>query len=308
MTHQPEFSRATFRPPLWNEPARHEPPGRAWTETLADEPVTRLRAAFPSATNYVLTVVSEQGVDVSGAIEAARARGYANKDTTDDLDGSAEASNAAVVSSLVFGIAVSPEDVFRKGIQELSVADLVAAKRLGFTIRHLMTAEVYSGFLSVAAEPHAVGVSHPLSQVDGTNTMMMLDAAPTGCVEFSGSAVGEDGAIAPALADICHALGTERSSERARTSSVEKVLGPTDRPGRFMVRFQVLSPAATDAIRGCLFSHGIGMDHGSYSESRLGDEVVVLTDLGERPCIEGAAATLEDHNIFCLSVVRIFEE
>lgn len=205
MTRQREFSRAKvarqegyrakLRPPIWGEPVGHQPPGGTWTETFTNPPVTSVRAAFSSATNYILTIVSEQGVAVSGAIEAARARGYANKDTTVDLDGSAEARNAAVVSSLVFGITVNPEDVFRKGIQELSVADLIAAKRLGFTIRHLMTAEVYSGFLSVATEPHAVGVSHPLSQVNGTNTMLMLDAAFIGCVEFSGSVVGEDGGL-----------------------------------------------------------------------------------------------------------------
>lgn len=293
---------------IGSEPARRQPPRNAWTTTVGNDQVTSLRGAFGGATNYVLTTVSEQGVTVDEAIAAAKARGYAREDSTDALDGSAEARMAAVVSSLVFGIEMSPDDVFRKGIQELSVADLVAAKRLGFTIKHLMTAEAYSGFLSVAAEPHAIRVSHPLSKVDGTNTMLLVDAIPTGCNEFPGSAVGEDETIVPALADLCRALRTARSSDRSRTSTVERVLGPTDRPGRFMVRFQVLSPAATDAISGCLFGHGIGMDHSTYSESHHGNEVVVLSDLGERPCIEGAVAALVHHNISCMSVVRILEE
>lgn len=275
-------------------------------EALASDRVRGFSGVLRGTANYVLSRVLQDELTVDEALEAARDCGYFDGDPTGELDGSSTARKAAMLSSLVFGVSVRPDDVYMRGIQELSAADLAAAKRLGFATKLVVTAKQQSGFLNVGVEPHVIPLSHPFSRLDGTTSMLIVDTGRKDRLVFWGPGAERQMADA-ASANIRDAMRRHPSLGQAQVSNIEGVLRVRDSPGRFLLRCQAISSEANDAIWGCLFSHGIGLDHASSVESLLENEVVVVTDLADRASIERALVTLEQDDIVCMSAVRVFE-
>jgi len=57
--------------------------------------------------NYILTKMTDEGVDFSTALKEAQALGYAEADPTLDIQGIDSAHKLAILASLSFGIPIS---------------------------------------------------------------------------------------------------------------------------------------------------------------------------------------------------------
>lgn len=59
---------------------------------------------------------------------------------------------------------------------------------------------------------------------------------------------------------------------------------------------------------GPLFGNGVGVARLERFESDAGHEVVLITDYGERACIEKAIDHAESGDVVCPSLLKILEE
>jgi homoserine dehydrogenase len=113
---------------------------RALGESLAANQVTAIQAILNGTSNFILTAMSERGINYADALAEAQKLGYAEADPTLDVDGSDAAHKLAILAQIAFGVAAKPNEIERHGIDTLDAMDIRFADELGYTIKLLAEA------------------------------------------------------------------------------------------------------------------------------------------------------------------------
>ena len=102
---------------------------RPLRESLAGERIHRVMGIVNGTTNYILTRMSEDGVDYAAALAEAQSLGYAESDPTADVEGHDATAKAAILASIAFGQDVVTGDVYREGITAVSPPDIALDRK-----------------------------------------------------------------------------------------------------------------------------------------------------------------------------------
>jgi homoserine dehydrogenase len=198
-------------------------------ESLAGDRVRKVLGILNGTTNYILTKMTEEGVDFAEALAEAQALGYAEADPAADVEGHDAASKAAILASLAFDARVVADDVYREGITAITAADIAHARRMGYVIKLLAIAEQADGDgVGVRVHPALVPREHPLASVRESFNAVFVEADAVGDLMFYGRGAGSLPTASAVVGDIVTAgrallMGERPSGERR---SVEAVLRP----------------------------------------------------------------------------------
>ncbi|MDE5764487.1 MAG: homoserine dehydrogenase [Ruminococcus sp.] len=102
---------------------------------LAANDINAVAGILNGTTNFILTKMYTEGMAFSEALELAQNLGYAEKDPTADVEGHDACRKICIISSLVFGKHVYPENVYTKGISEIELCDVASADVLGHSVK-----------------------------------------------------------------------------------------------------------------------------------------------------------------------------
>ena len=109
-------------------------------DTLPGVRVERFRGVINSTTNYILTML-ERGETVDTALAQMQAQGIAEADPSLDIDGWDAAAKTAALMNVLMEARVTPHDIEREGIRQVSMADVGAARDAGLRLRLVASAE-----------------------------------------------------------------------------------------------------------------------------------------------------------------------
>lgn len=213
-------------------------------DLIANE-ITSIQAIINGTTNFILTAMS-QGRDYGEALREAQELGYAEADPTNDVEGIDAAYKLAILSSLAFKTAVTPEDIRRIGITNLHPKDFKYAEEMGYSIKLLATAYRKDGKLELAVRPAFLLKDHHLASVKGAFNAILIDGDQLDNLMLYGQGAGAKPTASAVVADICASVNniTRGVTERLALDDqqLEKVeFGDTE--SRFYVRLQVADQA-----------------------------------------------------------------
>jgi len=169
---------------------------RAMRESLAGDTVTRILGVVNGTTNYILDLMTREGLPLETALAEARRRGYTEPDPSADIDGSDAAAKLAILASLAFHSRFGLDDVSCAGITGLTTDDVVAATATGYVIKLLAVAELVR---TPAGEEHGVilrvhpallPAAHPLASVRGNFNAVFVQAEAAGDLMLYGQGTG----------------------------------------------------------------------------------------------------------------------
>jgi len=195
---------------------------RALGESLVGEPIWRVMGIVNGTTNYILSSMSDSGLEMSEALAEAKDLGFAEADPTADLEGLDAAAKAAILASLAFGCEVTLDQVYREGITGITQADIAFAKQLGYEVRLLAIIErkepssvpngrpssVPNGRpssvpnLAVRVHPAMVERSHPLASVRGSFNAIFIEGQAAGELMLYGRGAGGRPTASAVLGDL----------------------------------------------------------------------------------------------------------
>ncbi len=139
-------------------------------EGLAGARVRSIRGILNGTTNYILSAMAG-GRDYREVLAEAQARGYAETDPTADVEGYDAVAKALILSALVFGHTVTPDQVVREGITKITKEQVHKAsyenKRIKLITSLHVVADIGECPLDVHVEPQALPLTDPLARVDG---------------------------------------------------------------------------------------------------------------------------------------------
>jgi len=183
---------------------------RALQRGLAGDSVESISGILNGTCNYVLTRMDEDGLDLDEALRLAQERGFAEADPTLDVEGIDAAQKLQILASLAFD--ERPPIVVRRGIRDITLDDVRAARARGEVIRHVATARRHE----LRVEPVALPREHPLARIRDENNGVIVRGRATGELFFAGRGAGSLPTAAAVLSDVIE-IG-------ARTGLIERRL------------------------------------------------------------------------------------
>jgi homoserine dehydrogenase len=119
------------------------------------------RGLLNCTSSIVLSQV-EQGSSLEEAIRSAQEAGVAEADPWHDLDGWDAALKTTILANALLNARLTPRQVQRSGIRDLSRTEVVAAARKGTPIRQVSSAQLVDGVLSASVSPQRLQPDDPL--------------------------------------------------------------------------------------------------------------------------------------------------
>ncbi|RYG48248.1 homoserine dehydrogenase [bacterium] len=169
---------------------------------LAGNDVLKMMGILNGTTNYILTAMQEDGADFGDVLADAQAKGYAEADPTNDVDGFDTAYKISILASIAFGRQVPVEGVYREGIRKVGRVDMAYAETLGYRIKLLGIVEPVEDRVRVRVHPTLLPKTHPLSSVSGVYNALWLNGDFVGDVMFSGRGAGSDPTASAVVGDL----------------------------------------------------------------------------------------------------------
>ena len=264
-------------------------------ESLAGDRVRRILGILNGTTNYILTKMTEDGVEFADALAEAQRLGYAEADPAADVGGADAASKTAILASLAFDARIVADDVFREGITGVTATDIGHARRMGYVIKLLGIAESTGGQVGVRVHPALVPQAHPLASVRESFNAVFVQAEAVGDLMFYGRGAGSLPTASAVVGDIVSVARGVLSGERPVNGShrSNKAVRPI---ADVIVQFYVLldvadEPGVLAAVAATFGDHGVSIK--SVWQEGQGDRAQLL--LITHAASEGAVqATLED--------------
>ena len=161
--------------------------------------------------NYILTRMTDAGLDFGPALEEARKLGYAEADPTLDVNGWDAAHKAIILASLAYGFWVEPANVLVEGIEKITASDIRFADELGYKIKLIATIKAdESDAIEVRVAPTLIPKSHVLASVNGVFNAVAVRGDVVGETLFYGRGAGQDPTASAVLSDLVEAANALR--------------------------------------------------------------------------------------------------
>lgn len=189
---------------------------RPLVSSITSDAVTEITGILNGTTNYMLTKMSEDGLDYDAVLEDAQERGYAERNPAADVEGHDARRKIAILSSLAFGKYVDYEDVYTEGITKITSADFAYAKVLGSRIKLFGTSKKKEdGSISTMVCPVMITNEHPLFAVNDVMNAILVRGESMGDLMFYGAGAGKLPTASAVVADVVNAARNPKITEIA---------------------------------------------------------------------------------------------
>ncbi len=162
-----------------------------------------------SCTNLIIGQM-EDGYTFEEAVEYAQSIGIAETDPSGDIDGWDAAIKVALLSTVLMGEAITPQQVEREGISDLSATEAQQALKDGGRWKLVCRAEAEDGIFTARVAPEIVPPSSPLYSVNGTSSIMIFHTDVLPALGILESNPGPDTTAFGLLADILSIIKKEK--------------------------------------------------------------------------------------------------
>lgn len=267
-------------------------------EGLVANEIRGIYGIINGTANYILTSMSENGVDFETALREAQRLGYAEADPTLDVDGYDSAHKIAILSSLAFCRWVKTENVYVRGIRDVTPLDIELAAEFGYVIKLLAIAKAERGGLEVRVHPTMIPKGHILASVKGVFNACLIEGDFVGETLYYGKGAGEKPTASAVVSDIVD-LALENVfcvPECLYDKSFVAIKKPDDFVSSFYLRFTALDrPGVLARISKILGDYGISIKMALQRGVKVegGVPVVMTTHLARKRDVQKAIREID---------------
>ena len=224
-------------------------------QCLAANVITQVQGIVNGTTNFMLTKMAREGMDFDAALKIAQQLGYAEtRDPGDDVDGRDACRKIAILSSMVCGHHIYPQNIPTRGIRDITRSDVESAAKLGCVIKLIAWMKrLPEGGVAAGVEPCLVPNANQLAGVDDVFNAVLVKGDMLGDVIFYGKGAGKLPTASAVVADVVDAL---KDGAKVHDSLFWQPAEPVEgmltdpAPAAYYVRVEGAAPAVVQAIYG----------------------------------------------------------
>jgi homoserine dehydrogenase len=284
--------------------------------SLVSNEIVSVVGIVNGTTNYMLTRMTDDGLDYASALAEAQERGFAEADPTADVDGLDAAAKIAILASIAFNSRVTVDRVPVEGIRGITTADIAYAAEMGLAIKLVAIARRTDSGIDVRVHPTMIPVAHPLANVSGVYNAIYVTGDAVGETMFFGEGAGSLPAASAVVGDVIEVARHIRSgclnlvgctcNEQLTVRDIASL------ETSFFIRFIVADrPGVLAAVASSFGEHGVSI--ASVIQKRVCDsgdvELVYVTHRATEASVRTALAEigLLDVVTEVASVIRVEE-
>jgi homoserine dehydrogenase len=284
--------------------------------SLVSNEIVSVVGIVNGTTNYMLTRMTDDGLDYASALAEAQERGFAEADPTADVDGLDAAAKIAILASIAFNSRVTVDRVPVEGIRGITTADIAYAAEMGLAIKLVAIARRTESGIDVRVHPTMIPVAHPLANVSGVYNAIYVTGDAVGETMFFGEGAGSLPAASAVVGDVIEVARHIRSgclnlvgctcNEQLTVRDIASL------ETSFFIRFIVADrPGVLAAVASSFGEHGVSI--ASVIQKRVCDsgdvELVYVTHRATEASVRTALAEigLLDVVTEVASVIRVEE-
>jgi homoserine dehydrogenase len=152
--------------------------------------------------NYILSRIESARIPFGEALEEAQARGYAEADASEDLDGGDARAKLAILALAGLHTRVAPESVRARTIRAVDAVDFDYAAELECTIRQISRAVLKENTLFAEVGPCLVPMDSPFGRVQRNLNLVLTSGQYGGDMAFLGAGAGADPTAVAVVSDL----------------------------------------------------------------------------------------------------------
>jgi homoserine dehydrogenase len=213
--------------------------------------------------NYILSRIENARIPFSEALEEAQARGYAEADASEDLDGGDARAKLAILALAGLHVRVAPESIRARTIRPIDAVDFDYAAQLACTIRQISRADLNADSkdtLLAEVGPCLVPSDSPFGRVQRNLNLVLTSGQYGGDMAFLGAGAGGDPTAVAVVSDLLFvAQGPASHGDAAGSISTPQVSHDFETAWylRFFVRDQ---PGIVAQLAQILAAHRLNID------------------------------------------------
>ena len=212
--------------------------------------------------NYILSRIETDRIPFSEALEEAQARGYAEADASEDLDGGDARAKLSILALAGLQVRVSPGDIRARTIRGIDAVDFDYAAELGCTIRQISRADLKKTTLFAEVGPSLVPASSPFGRVQRNLNLVLTSGEYGGDMAFLGAGAGGNPTSVAVVSDLMFVA--ESLSAGPRAHRLLQLLSPKvscDFETPWYLRFVVNDqPGIIAGLAAILSAHHLNID------------------------------------------------
>ncbi|MHC1605597.1 MAG: homoserine dehydrogenase [Candidatus Methanofastidiosia archaeon] len=156
---------------------------------LAGSDFCSIRGILNGTTNFMLEKM-ENGKSYDEALQIAKENGYAESDPSGDVEGWDASAKVAILANALLKAEISPDDVERTGVRNVTREDVRNAQRIDRKIKLISSLIYEKGKLVARVAPELVSCDDPLYHVSGVLNAITFETDTTGNVTIIGPGAG----------------------------------------------------------------------------------------------------------------------
>ncbi len=178
---------------------------RVLKQCLAADRIETVMGILNGTTNYMLTRMTAEGTDFQTVLQEAQTLGYAEADSTNDVEGYDAARKTAILASIAFNTRICFPAVYVEGISRITAEDITYATELGYVIKLLGIAKDTPEGIEIRTHPALLPRQHPLAAVNDVFNAIFVRGEAVGETMFYGRGAGALPTASAVVADIMDA-------------------------------------------------------------------------------------------------------
>lgn len=283
-------------------------------QSLAGNQIIEVIGILNGTTNYILTKMSNEGLDYNDVLLEAQKLGYAEADPASDISGLDAARKIAILSSIAFNSRVTLDDVYVEGITSITPADITYARELGYVIKLLAIAkEDTKGQILARVHPAFLPVNHPLASVNDVFNGVFIKGDAVDEIMHYGRGAGQMPTASAIVGDVIE-IGrniVHNCNSRIGCTCYENkvILGIDNLNAQYYIRMNVKdSPGVLAGIAGVFGNNNVSIATvlQKVSDSNMAELILITHTVNEQD-LRDALATLNGMDIVgkIESVIRL---
>jgi homoserine dehydrogenase len=238
-------------------------------ESLVGNRINGMSGILNGTCNYILSRITDEGIDFREALAKATEAGYAEADPTLDVEGFDTAHKLAILTSLAYGTEVDFDDIFIEGITQITPLDIDFARQFGYRIKLLAISKNHGDRVEARVHPTMIPEGNLLSTISGSLNALNISGDAVGDVMLYGHGAGMMPTASAVVGDV---VDIARNLSRGATGRVPLRSFQPDKIGRIPIvsvdelvthyyfRFTVKDqPGVLSTIAGILGEYGISI-------------------------------------------------
>ena len=165
---------------------------RTLTQSMQGNNILSMMGIVNGTTNYILSKMTDEGLDYFDVLKEAQRLGYAEANPTADVDGFDSMYKLSILSSLAFHTKVPISQIYREGISGINKLDIEFGKRFGYTLKLLAIAKRNDeGKIEARVHPSFIPTDHPLASVKSSFNAVFITGDNVGDIMLYGRGAGD---------------------------------------------------------------------------------------------------------------------